>query len=80
MPDRADMPRYLIMDGRARLGPQYMERATVLVMEDSLRLVRRIVNSDTYGDAVVVETATMAVVYDPHPEYAADPDVRRCWP
>ena len=67
-------------DGRARLGPRYMERATILVMEDSLRFARRIVNSDTYGDAVVVETETMKIVYDPHPEYATDPDVRRCWP
>jgi len=80
MIDRADSPRYLVMDGRARLGPQYMDRATILVTEDSLRCARRIVNSDTYGDAVVVETATMAVVYDLHPEYATDPDVRRCWP
>ena len=80
MTDRVDMPRYLIMDGRARLGPQYMERATVLVTEDSLRLARRVVSSDTYGDAVVVETETMMIIYDPHPEYATDPDVRRCWP
>ena len=59
---------------------QYMERAKVLVAEDNLRLARRIVNSDTYGDAVVVETAMMAIVYGPHSEYATDPDVLRCWP
>ena len=80
MTDRASTSRYLIMDGRVRLGPQYVERAAVLDTADSLRFARRIVNSDTYGDAIVVETATMQIIYDPHPEYATDPDVRRCWP
>jgi len=80
MTDRADPPRYLVMDGRARLGPEYMERATVFEVQDSLRRARRAVELDDYGDAVVVKTATMTVVCDLHPEYATDPDVRRCWP
>lgn len=55
-------PPYLIMDGRARTD---VDAALILSTADTLVEARTLVRQ--YGDAVIVEGATMCVVWEEEP-------------
>jgi selenophosphate synthetase-related protein len=53
--------QYLVMDGRARFD---QDRAIVCEVCDSLKEAKSVVRN--YGDAVVVDSETNEIVYDPN--------------